>query len=438
MCLTTTVDAPKFRKFKIPNGKGEKSSNGRNGIYRSTCHVDTLDKLPFILFEKIIAFLWPDTSNIEQVCRRFHAGTKKYYSEMKVLDLTAFLRPSICTRRMFLNRFGQLKTLLLPLVWFEMRTKKGRDLVDMRTGQVGGWEIRETGESNCANGLSTTRSMLLRNQKTLRNLQLVGESDQVSREMCRSLVEILAAVPLPNLRRLAIRMCSSMFTQKFWKNLSNIRTLSVPYSKALLSCPKSFTYIKSLELILIETLTVKALAKLLNKFQSLENLVIVCEDPDHFLIQCEHTLNDEEICRRKHPSRIRHRNLRSLTLLDVRSRLPPMALPRLENFHWALCSECTMNAVAHDFGSNVINTLKVRGEIPQSYGDRKRIENNAMMELEVHGFFLSSQDILASLPEAPKLRTIHLEIGEPSCEDRGLLNKKYSNLEKSNWRQHLG
>uniref|UniRef100_A0A7S3YUI5 Uncharacterized protein n=2 Tax=Lotharella globosa TaxID=91324 RepID=A0A7S3YUI5_9EUKA len=117
-----------------------------------------------------------------------------------------------------------------------------------------------------------------------------------------------------------------------------------------------------------------------------------------------------------------------------------MLLPRLHTFHWELCSECTMNAVAHNFGTNVIDTLKGRGEIPESYQERKRNGGDAdsgVMELEVNGFFLSASDILESLPVAPKLKQLYLEIGEPDA-DKEEITARYKELEAFKWQRHMG
>eukprot|EP00470_Lotharella_oceanica_P014436 CAMPEP_0170197892 /NCGR_PEP_ID=MMETSP0040_2-20121228/67481_1 /TAXON_ID=641309 /ORGANISM="Lotharella oceanica, Strain CCMP622" /LENGTH=142 /DNA_ID=CAMNT_0010447685 /DNA_START=206 /DNA_END=631 /DNA_ORIENTATION=+ len=106
-----------------------------------------------------------------------------------------------------------------------------------------------------------------------------------------------------------------------------------------------------------------------------------------------------------------------------------MLLPKLHTFHWELCSECTMNAVAHNFGSNVIDTLKGRGEIPESYQDKNdRDSESGVMELEVNGFFLSASDILESLPIAPKLKRLYLEIGEPDQDKQKAICARYKDI----------
>mmetsp|Transcript_30919 Transcript_30919/g.75408 ORF Transcript_30919/g.75408 Transcript_30919/m.75408 type:complete len:543 (-) Transcript_30919:282-1910(-) len=386
--------------------------------------------LPSSIFKRVIEFLWPETQNIEQTCRRFQKNVQIFWSKMKTLDLTSLVRPSMATRRMLLKRFGQLKSMTLSLKWFEKRLRKGRALVNMRTGHVSGWEMNKTSASNCEDALSMLQALLTRNQQTLQILRLTGNS-KLSRQTSEAVLQVLANVPMPKIAFLEIGICASLFTTRFVGNFKNIHRLVVPFTPMLLPHLSIFKKIRNLKICLGDVLTVNGLETIMGKCPSLERLTISCEDPELFLIQCEH-MNSEEICLREHI--VRHESLKHLVLLDVRSRLPTLILPQLESFHWELCSECKMNAVVHDFGSNVINNLKRRGELPESFG---RVRNGLEpLELEVKGFFLGANDIMDSLPRAPKLQRMFLEIGEPQNEKEIYL--RYPKLKNLTWKRHLG
>eukprot|EP00465_Bigelowiella_longifila_P006191 CAMPEP_0185274444 /NCGR_PEP_ID=MMETSP1359-20130426/51879_1 /TAXON_ID=552665 /ORGANISM="Bigelowiella longifila, Strain CCMP242" /LENGTH=527 /DNA_ID=CAMNT_0027867425 /DNA_START=109 /DNA_END=1692 /DNA_ORIENTATION=- len=431
-----------------------------------------LDRVQHDLLEPILVFLWPHTGSLEASCKYFHRAVKRFCAEKKVLDLSPLPRPSITMQTMLWRRFRNLRSIRVPLEWFEQRMRKGRDLVDMRTGKVSGWEVlKKSSFDDSIEGLSTLRTLITQNQLVLEHLQLAGKARDVTSKTCQEIISLLAECPLPNMRCLDIGpICASRFTKKFCQNFSQLLELTAPFTNSLLPFLPLFPKLRSLELLLNDALTMNTFASLLNTCSVLESLKIACDDPDFFLIQCEH-LENEEICHRKHT--VRHEKLRTLTFLDIRSNLPTMIMPNLEVFHWALCSECVMNAVAHDFGRNVINALKVRGEIPQSYGGEEAEESeeeeanvrrivgrggardgvdrnddivhhrqhqpqSTMTELKVNGFFLTQEDILRSLPKTPKLKELYLDIGEPNIHLEEKIWDTYPRLRTLRWNQHNG
>mmetsp|Transcript_30824 Transcript_30824/g.49596 ORF Transcript_30824/g.49596 Transcript_30824/m.49596 type:complete len:589 (+) Transcript_30824:42-1808(+) len=461
----------RYEDTPVPFDDVDDMKSSSSSSLSSSSPPQRLDKVQYDLLAPILVFLWPHTGNLEASCKYFRHAVKRFCAEKKVLDLSPLPRPSITMRTMLWRRFRNLRSIRVPLEWFEPRMRKGRDLVDMRTGKVSGWEmLKKSSFNDSIEGLSALRTLITQNQRALEHLQLAGKARDVSSKTCQEIISLLAECPLPSMRSLDIGpICASRFTKKFCQNFSQLLKLTVPFTNSLLPFLPLFPKLRSLELLLNDALTMNTLSSLLDTCSVLESLKIACDDPDLFLIKCEH-LENEEICHRKHT--VRHRTLRTLIFLDIRSILPTMIMPNLEIFHWALCSECVMNAVAHDFGRNVIKALKVRGEIPQSYGGdeeeeeeevkirrivgggagRGGIERNdeimhhqgqqqqlsTMTELKVNGFFLTQEDILRSLPKAPKLKELYLDIGEPNIHLEEKIWDTYPSLQTLRWNQHNG